>query len=252
MENISAEKLREMIYTDEFGYRVLYLSGKGLSKVPEAVTDLTELEELYLSDNYLKELPTSMNKLKNLKRLILYNNQLKELPDSICELSNLTVLSVGHNQLCVVPANIKHLKKLWRLDLRYNQLPTLPDEIGELKELRHLLVAGNPLTLEGMRKVVKLQNKMKLFYTDVTGKDMKCSLFVFYFMSCEWNKYWNMKFNLEITKWQMCCWPFSVSFRRSIFNIYEAYLDCCWGKLNFNCMIYASSLLFMSSKTFLK
>jgi hypothetical protein len=54
----------------------------------------------------------------------------------------------------------------------------LPDEIGELKELEWLYVAGNPLTLEGMRKVVKLQNKMK-FYTDVTGKDKKCSLFVF-------------------------------------------------------------------------
>ena len=86
--------------------------------------------------------------------------------------------------MCVVPANIKHLKKLWRLYLEYNQLPTLPDEIGELKELGDLFVAGNPLTLEGMRKVVKLQNKMK-FHTDVTGKDMKCSLFVFYFMSCE-------------------------------------------------------------------
>ena len=45
-------------------------------------------------------------------------------------------------------------------------------------------MAGNPLTLEEMRKVVKLQNKMK-FDTDVRGKDMKCSLFVFHFMSCE-------------------------------------------------------------------
>ena len=44
---------------------------------------------------------------------------------------------------------------------------------------------------------------------------------------------------------------FGRGFRRSIFNIYEAYLDCCCGKFNFNCMIYASSLLFMSSKTFL-
>ena len=160
-------------------------------------------------------------------------------------------LSVSFNKLSVLPSNIKHLKNLRSLYLGYNQLTTLPDEIGELKKLNWLGVAGNPLTVEGMRKVVKLQDKM-MFITDVTGKDMKCSLFVFYFMSCEWNKYWNMKFNLEITKWQMCCWPFSVSFRRSIFNIYEAYLDCCCGKFNFNCMIYASLLLFMSSKTFLK
>ena len=161
MENISAKELREMIYTDNYGERVLDLSWQGLSNVPEAVFHLTELEGLYLSGNYLKELPTSINKLKNLKWLILDKNQLRELPHRICELSNLTWLSVMNNKLT-----------------------TLPDEIGELKELRLLLEAGNPLTLEGMRKVVKLQNKMK-FYTDVRGKDMKCSLFLFYFMSCE-------------------------------------------------------------------
>ena len=109
---------------------------------------------------------------------------MRELSQAIAELSNLTVLSVDDNQLSVLPSNIKHLKNLFRLDLRYNQLTTLPDEIGELKELRSLYVHGNPRTLEGMRKFVKLQNKMK-FFTDVTGKDMKCSLFVFYFMSCE-------------------------------------------------------------------
>ena len=225
-----------MIYTDGFG-RALDLSGKGLSKVPEAVTDLTELEDLDWSDNYLEELPTSINKLKNLEWLILCNNQLRELPHSICELSNLRWLSVENSQLSVLPSNIKHLKNLVILNLSDNQLTTLPDEIGELKELGWLYVAVNPLTLEWMRKLVKLQNKMK-FGIDVRGKDMKCSLFVFYFMSCEWNEYWNMKFNLEITKWQMYCWPFSVSVRRSIFNMYEAYLDCYCGKFNFNCMIY--------------
>ena len=33
-------------------------------KFPDAVSDLTELEDLYLPDNYLKELPTSINKLE--------------------------------------------------------------------------------------------------------------------------------------------------------------------------------------------
>ena len=83
------------------------------------------------------------------------------------------------NKLTVLPSHIKHLSKLWGLSLINNQLTTWPDEIGELKELEGLFVAGNPLTLEGMRKVVKLQIKMKLD-TDVTGKDMKCSLFVFH------------------------------------------------------------------------
>ena len=101
MENISAGELRKLIFTDHYGQRVLDLSGKGLSKVPEAVTDLTELEVLDLSYNYLKELPTSINKLKNLKWLILYKNQLRELPHSICELSNLTWLNVHGATSCL-------------------------------------------------------------------------------------------------------------------------------------------------------
>ena len=154
------------------------------------LSDLTELEELDLPDNYLEELPTSINKLKNLKRLISEVNQLRELPQAIAELSNLTVLSVNNNQLSVLPSNIKHLKNLRGLysssnqsttlpdeigelkELEWlnermetgdysskyeNQLTTLPDEIGELKKLKVLLVAGNPVTLEEMVQVMKIQ-----------------------------------------------------------------------------------------------
>ena len=65
MENISAEELRKHISTNVLE-KNSNLRSRGLSKVPEAITDLTELEELDLSDNYLEELPTSINKLKNL------------------------------------------------------------------------------------------------------------------------------------------------------------------------------------------
>jgi len=83
--------------------RVLHLSNRGLSNVPEAVSDLTELEELDLPDNYLDELPTSINKLKNLKTLRLDKNQLREL-QAIAELSNLTMPSVSNTQLSVLPS----------------------------------------------------------------------------------------------------------------------------------------------------
>ena len=52
-------------------YKIQDLSNRGLSNIPEAVTDLTELEELDLPDIYLEELPTSINKLKNRKMLKL-------------------------------------------------------------------------------------------------------------------------------------------------------------------------------------
>ena len=231
MEKLSAEELRKEINTNEDGERVLDLSKRKLSKVPEAVYGLTELEKLDLSDNCLKKLlPTGINKLKNLKKLILHDNQLRELPHSICELSNLTILHVSYNQLSILPSNIKHLKNLWGLHLSNNQLTTLsdeifemkelvwldvsnnklkvlssrikhlsklqvlhlsdnqlttlPDEIGELKELFWLSVVGNPATypLEEIGKIVKLHNKMESCSIDLAGKEMKCSLFVFYFV----------------------------------------------------------------------
>ena len=51
----------------------------------------------------------------------------------------------------------KHLNKLQVLLSSDIQLPTLPDETGELKKLKVLLVAGNPVTLEGMVQVMQIQ-----------------------------------------------------------------------------------------------
>ena len=70
------------------------------------------------------------------------------------------VLDVSKIMLTVLSPHIKHLNKLWVLLLSDNQLTTLPDDIGELKELEMLLVTGNPLTLEKMKKVVKIQKKI--------------------------------------------------------------------------------------------
>ena len=191
MENITAENLRKLITEGPLG-KALDLSGERLSKVPAALWEVTELEVLHLSDNNLTELPASIRELRNLKWLSLDGNQLRELPHSICQLSNLFLLNVCFNQLSVLPSNIKHLRNLQYLWLHNNQLTTLPDGIDELKELGSLRVFGNPLTLEGMRKVVKLQNK-KGFHTDVEGKDMKYSLFVFMlFMLCIVNEITNV------------------------------------------------------------
>jgi len=68
--------------------------------------------------------------------------------------------------LTTFPDEVGELKELERLDVRMdywvlllsdNQLTTLPDEIGELKELEMLLVTGNPVKRQKMKKVVKIQ-----------------------------------------------------------------------------------------------
>ena len=78
MEDYSSAKLKACVQ-DGGGVVSLNLSGKGLSRVPDAVTELTEAEELKLDDNNLTELPTSINKLKNLIMLDLSGNKLTKL-----------------------------------------------------------------------------------------------------------------------------------------------------------------------------
>ena len=61
---------------------VLDLKGEGLFRVPDAVTERSEIEIqiLVLDENKLIELPVSINKLKNLILLNLKNNKLTNQP----------------------------------------------------------------------------------------------------------------------------------------------------------------------------
>ena len=90
----SSRDLRASIKYD--GSVVLDLHGKGLFRVPDAVTDLSEVEKLRLDRNNLTGLPTSIHKLENLVRLDLDGNKLAQLPAEIGHLKKLKVLNVSN------------------------------------------------------------------------------------------------------------------------------------------------------------
>ena len=89
-------------------------------------------------------LPSNIKHLKNLRRLYLSSNQSAALPDEIGELKELEWLNER-----METGDYSSKYKI--------QLTTLPDEIGEPKKLKVLLVAGNPVTLEEMVQVMKIQ-----------------------------------------------------------------------------------------------
>ena len=64
MEDYSSAELQAKCL-DYFG--TLHLDGKELSRVPDAVTELSEVQQLRLKDNNLTEFPTSINKLYGLR-----------------------------------------------------------------------------------------------------------------------------------------------------------------------------------------
>lgn len=89
--------------------KTLSLSGLGLSILPEAVFQLTELEVLELNDNRLTELPESIGLLKRLRSLDIRCNRLTSLPRSMRNLPSLTGLYLHRNEGLGLPGETLEL-----------------------------------------------------------------------------------------------------------------------------------------------
>ncbi len=127
------------------GRKTLDLSGKKLTKIPEAIAKLTNLTQLYLSSNQITEIPEAIANLTNLTQLYLSYNQITEIPEAIAKLTNLTQLVLFKNQITQIPEAIESLPKLEKLDLRGNPLPISPeilgsfDRVGSVKDIFNYL-----------------------------------------------------------------------------------------------------------------
>jgi Leucine-rich repeat (LRR) protein len=107
------EALRRIEEVRKSGATSLDLSKLKLSTLPEAIGQLSQLQQLYLS-----------------------GNQLSTLPEAIGQLSQLQVLYLSSNRLRTLPEAIGQLSQLQKLDLSDNQLSTLPEAIGQLSQLQ--------------------------------------------------------------------------------------------------------------------
>jgi len=146
------------------------LSSKGLTRVPDFVFYMKNLEELNLYNNKITVLPTEIGRLKNLRiltfdtnkitslpptiaqlknleKLYLDNNKIRSFPPEIGQLKNLVDISVSANNLTILPPEIGQLKNLVWIQLRENNLTILPPEIGQLKNLEELDLTLNNLTI---------------------------------------------------------------------------------------------------------
>lgn len=88
----------------------LDLSRKGITKIPDTIGNMAQLERLTLSENKIIALPESIGKLSNLKTLFLFHNQLTSLPESLGDMKGLQWLGLtGNNN---IPKKvIRELKK---------------------------------------------------------------------------------------------------------------------------------------------
>jgi Leucine-rich repeat (LRR) protein len=124
----------------------LNLNNNQLTELPKAIASLTQLQVLDLSNNKLRKLPNAIASLTQLQKLDLQNNQLSELPKAIASLTQLQELYLNKNQLRELPETIASFTQLQVLDLDNNQLRELPEALASLTQLQKLDLQNNQLT----------------------------------------------------------------------------------------------------------
>ena len=116
-----------------------------LTKLPEDIDKLTELEYLYATDNLFTELPDSITTLSKLKVLSLPYNSILALPENIGDLNSLETFQIHENKLTELPESIKNLSSLVELILMENQITTTLD-MSLMTKMKRLDIGYNEMT----------------------------------------------------------------------------------------------------------
>lgn len=140
-----------------------------ITKIPESIFSLTNLNVLHISNIETTELQSTIGKLKNLEALTLIQAELTTLPESIAELTKLKVLELDINNITHLPSCIGELRELEYICLYMNNLSELPESMGDLLNLKELDLKNNSTLLSIPQGITNLQTrgKLKKLLTDV-------------------------------------------------------------------------------------
>ena len=120
----------------------LSLAFNNLTKIPEEIFKLKNLQHLNLSNNLLFKVDDKLDTLA-LQTLNLSNNYLSEFP-KIGELSaKWTSLDVSYNKISSIPMDIHKLYRLITFNCSHNHLTELPKSIVEVLGIQHFNFSNN-------------------------------------------------------------------------------------------------------------
>jgi len=165
----------------------LFLKKPPITKIPDEVFQLTNLQVLVINGLKLEKIPSEISKLTNLTTLHavdcnLYDNQLapevwgleklEELNlsknkltnvSNVTKLANLKTLDFSENEILKVPSDIERLGQLEVLNLRNNNISIIPEAFGKMNGLKKLYIKGNNLDpkLEDIIKTQGLSGLLK-------------------------------------------------------------------------------------------
>jgi len=121
-----------------------------LTKLPQAVFNLSKLENLHFGGTEYKkmevnEVSAKLTELTALQFLNLSYNSLTDIPSGFSHLKNLVLLNLEGNNLTGLRKEIGDLSKLKELNIGKNQITLLPDSLRQLTGLRELNIDDNPI-----------------------------------------------------------------------------------------------------------
>ena len=122
--------------------QALNVDAKQWGDFQEQICDMRALKYLCLSQNSLTKIPNTIRKLTNLEELNLRENLLTQIPD-ISSARKLRVLNLCNNNLSTLPKYLGTLPNLQYLNLYNNSLRTLPDDVMCHKTLTINLAYNN-------------------------------------------------------------------------------------------------------------
>ncbi|XP_041063605.1 leucine-rich repeat-containing protein 39 isoform X1 [Carcharodon carcharias] len=145
-DRINLARLKEKVVTEE-GRVALRIEKEEWKSLPDALQQMTYLQEWQIHRTGLERIPRFVGKFDNILVLDLSRNSVKEIPKEIGQLTKLRELYISYNRLREVPEELGDCENLEKLDLAVNRdLCDLPEQLSHLQRLHHLDLSVNCFT----------------------------------------------------------------------------------------------------------
>ncbi len=157
---------------------IIHVGSNGLTKLPENINILNNVNTLNFGENHLSSVPASFAQLDSLEHLIFYRNDFDSIPQEILELKTLKELDFYYNHIKIIPEGIGNLTKLQQLFIAFNEIDRIPDTVFSLRFLKALYLHHNKLiiipdAIVNMDELMYLDLGYNLIFDDPDMSGMK-------------------------------------------------------------------------------
>ena len=142
MSNNYLDSLPDISYKCFAKLEALWLGINIVDRLPDTISELTNLTTLHLEHNKLSQLPESLFSMTKIVGLYLNCNQIPELPNKFSLLTNLKILELSCNHIKDITSLTK-LTQIEDLDLSTNELETCPVELTSMISLKSVDLSYN-------------------------------------------------------------------------------------------------------------